>query len=92
MRKFLLAGIPAAMLAMALSAGAADMATDVQQACSACHSMKRICLTLAAKDHAGWQATVDRMVHMGAKLPADEIPAAVDYLTSTGADQAPFCR
>ena len=92
MGKWMCMGVAAAALALGVVAGAEDMGADIGRTCAACHPAKPVCRELGAKDAAAWKATVERMVGHGAKLPADRVGAAVEYLASARADQAPFCR
>src|ERR1035437_7442962 len=48
------------------------------QVCTECHDLERV--TSQHRSSAGWQATIDRMMTMGASAKADEVNAIVDYL------------
>lgn len=72
--------------------GASDMGNAVKQACSSCHSTKRICLNAGVKSAEAWKATVEKMVAKGAGLPADQIDAAADYLTALAPGTGPVCE
>ncbi|MCZ7542190.1 MAG: hypothetical protein M5R40_01010 [Anaerolineae bacterium] len=52
----------------------------VAERCTVCHNADRI--NAAEKDHAGWEATVDRMISNGAQLTDEERAAVIDYLAS----------
>jgi len=92
MRKWIVSGISVALLALAMAAGAGDMGETIGRTCSACHSTKRICQNLGVKSPEAWTATVTKMIGRGAKLSADQVAGAVEYLSTTTPDQAPFCR
>ena len=47
--------------------------------CQGCHDTRRI--QTAAMDAAGWAKTVDVMIEKGAKVPKDDLPTLVSYLT-----------
>ncbi len=52
---------------------------EMQRVCSQCHELER---SIAPRqDREAWQATVDRMVALGAKANAQELRAIVDYLS-----------
>ncbi len=80
------------VLGLAPAAQTADMGAKIGQACSACHSTKRICFNLGAKGKGAWKVTVDRMVGMGAQISSDRVAEAVDYLSGLQQGQASFCR
>jgi competence protein ComEA len=54
--------------------------TETQKICSQCHDLARS-ISLH-QDRAGWQATMDKMVTMGAQGSDKEFKLVVDYLTS----------
>lgn len=81
-----------AVFMLAGSVGAGDIANTVGSACTKCHSSKRICLNLGAKSKNLWKVTVTNMVRKGAKLPADQIDAAADYLAGLKPGQDPICQ
>jgi competence protein ComEA len=54
---------------------------ETQKICSQCHELARS-ISLH-QDRAGWQATMDKMVSMGAQGSDKEFKLVVDYLTST---------
>lgn len=79
-------------LGWASVAPSADMGTEINRACTACHSTKRICLNLGVKDRAGWKSTVSRMIQSGAQLPLNKADDAADYLAGLKSGKASFCR
>src|SRR5580698_8286844 len=61
---------------------------ETEKICSQCHELARS-ISLR-QDHAGWQATVDKMVSLGAKATDKEIGAVIDYLAAHfAAEQVP---
>jgi len=80
------------MFAMAGVVGASDIGATIKQTCSRCHSTKRICLNLGVKNKASWKSTVNKMVGKGAKLPADQIDAAVGYLSGLAPGTGTVCQ
>src|SRR3954447_8332584 len=61
---------------------------EMVKVCSGCHELERS--ASMHQDRAGWKATVDKMVALGAKGSDQEIAAAVDYLAKTfPADEIP---
>jgi competence protein ComEA len=53
---------------------------ETEKLCSQCHEVER---SIAPRqDRAAWQATVDKMVSLGAKGTDKEFAAVVDYLAS----------
>lgn len=75
-----------------VAAGASDIATVVNSACIKCHSPKRVCLMLGVKSREAWQGTVRHMVAKGAKVPAERVDEAADYLAGLPRGAAPFCQ
>jgi competence protein ComEA len=53
---------------------------ETQKLCSQCHELERS-ISLR-QDRAGWQATVDKMVSLGAQASDHDIAAVVDYLAA----------
>ncbi|HWD00767.1 MAG TPA: helix-hairpin-helix domain-containing protein [Candidatus Sulfopaludibacter sp.] len=53
---------------------------ETQKICSQCHELDRS-ISLR-QDHAGWQATLDKMVTLGAKGTDQEFQLVVDYLAA----------
>ncbi len=92
----LLGGLVACILVMLFAlagvGGASDMGETVKQACSRCHSTKRICLNVGVKSTEGWKSTVTKMVSKGAQIPADQIDAAADYLSGLAPGDGPLCQ
>lgn len=80
------------MCALAVPGSASDIGGVVKSACTRCHSSKRICLNVGVKSNSLWKATVMNMVRKGAKLPADQVGAAVNYLTNLKPGQGPLCQ
>jgi competence protein ComEA len=82
-------------LTIALFAGAAwaqlpDGAgkAETERLCSQCHELARS-ISLR-QDRAGWEATVDKMVSLGAKATDKETGAVIDYLSAHfAAEQVP---
>jgi len=72
--------------------GASDIGSTVKEACSRCHSNKRICLNLGVKSESGWKSTVTKMVSKGAQLPADQIDAAAGYLLGLSPGAEALCQ
>jgi competence protein ComEA len=61
---------------------------ETEKICSQCHELARS-ISLR-QDHAGWQATVDKMVSLGAKATDKEIGAVIDYLAANfAAEEVP---
>ncbi len=81
-----------AMLALAGTGGASGIGGVVKTACTKCHSSKRICLNVGAKNLDMWKATVKTMVRKGAQLPADKINAAASYLTNLKPGAGEICQ
>lgn len=52
----------------------------VQAACAGCHELARV--TTSGYDREGWKQTLDRMVAVGARVPADKQGELVDYLAT----------
>ncbi len=52
----------------------------ILRACTQCHGVDRI--TNSYKDEAGWRATVNDMVRLGAELRPNEVAAMIAYLTT----------
>jgi competence protein ComEA len=76
-----------APLATALLAGAAwaqlpdgPGKAETERLCSQCHELARS-ISLR-QDRAGWEATVDKMVSLGAKATDKETGAVIDYLAA----------
>jgi hypothetical protein len=82
----------AALCVLVGVAGAADMGQTVSQACSRCHSTKRICMNQGVKSEAAWKATVAAMIDKGAQLPAGQAAAAAAYLAGLASGAGPLCR
>ena len=53
---------------------------ETEKLCSQCHELARS-ISLR-QDHAGWEATVDKMVSLGAKATDKETGAVIDYLAA----------
>jgi competence protein ComEA len=53
---------------------------ETERVCSQCHELARS-ISLR-QDRAGWQATVDKMVSLGAKATDKETGAVIDYLAA----------
>jgi competence protein ComEA len=76
-----------APLAIVLLAGAAwaqlpdgPGKAETERLCSQCHELARS-ISLR-QDRAGWEATVDKMVSLGAKATDKETGAVIDYLAA----------
>jgi len=75
-----------AILLLATSAAAFAQLPDgpgrgeTEKICSQCHELARS-ISLR-QDRAGWQATIDKMVTLGAKATDAELKAVVDYLSA----------
>src|SRR5258708_25646084 len=54
---------------------------EAERICSQCHEFARS--VAPRQDRAGWQATMDKMVALGAKGTQKEFDAIVDYLAKT---------
>lgn len=54
--------------------------TLVVSACTECHSLKKV--TEQRKDLAGWRASVNEMIKLGAKLRGDQTSVIVAYLST----------
>jgi competence protein ComEA len=61
---------------------------ETQKVCSQCHELDRS-ISLR-QDRAGWQATINKMVDLGAKASDTEISSVLDYLSAHyPADEVP---
>ena len=61
---------------------------ETQKVCSQCHELERS-ISLR-QDRAGWQATINKMVDLGAKATDAELTATLDYLAAHyPADEVP---
>jgi hypothetical protein len=70
-----------------VAAGCADKSPEelVEERCSECHALTTV--KVARKTHEEWEATVERMVELGARLSDEQAQEVVDYLSDTyGAD------
>jgi competence protein ComEA len=54
--------------------------TETQKLCSQCHELERS-ISLR-QDRPGWQATINKMVDLGAKASDAEIASVLDYLAA----------
>ena len=64
---------------------------ETERICTQCHDLARS-ISLR-QDRAGWQATMDKMVTLGAQGDEKELKAVVDYLaTHYPADEVPKIR
>lgn len=82
----------AAMLCVA-AASAGGGLDVVNNKCSTCHELKRLCKGLELKDKNGWTANVDRMIEKrGARLSPQERVLAIGYLALQTPKTAPFCK
>jgi competence protein ComEA len=62
--------------------------TETEKICTQCHELERS-ISLR-QDHAGWQATIDKMVTLGAKGTDQDFQMVVDYLAKNYAgDEVP---
>ncbi len=75
----------------AVAVGADDMGEGLSRACSSCHSARRVCRMLGAKDSKGWEKTVRRMVENGADISQDSVGAIADYLDNLKPGTGPMC-
>jgi len=53
---------------------------ETQKVCSQCHELARS--VSLRQDRAGWQATINKMVDLGAKATDAELAATLDYLAA----------
>lgn len=53
---------------------------ETEKLCSQCHELARS--VSLRQDRAGWQATIDKMVTLGAKASDQEIQAVLEYLST----------
>jgi competence protein ComEA len=61
---------------------------ETQKLCSQCHELEQS--VSLRQDRAGWQATINKMVDLGAKASDAEIAATLDYLAAHyPADEVP---
>jgi competence protein ComEA len=82
--------ISAALAAGAVWAQLPDGAgkAETQKVCSQCHELERS-ISLR-QDRTGWQATINKMVDLGAKASDAELAATLDYLAAHyPADEVP---
>ena len=82
MRSVFRLSISAVLLAAAARAQLPDGPgkAETQKVCSQCHELERS-LSLR-QDRSGWQATINKMVDLGAKASDAELAAALDYLSA----------
>lgn len=84
-------GAGAALLAYALSQGAADAQqelslsgergpVDVEHLCAQCHAFDVVARTRRTRKQ--WEAQIESMIAKGAKIPDDQFDAIADYLAS----------
>ncbi len=85
-------GLYAALMLASFSLAGDEGQTLVMSKCSSCHNLGRICANLGGKDKSAWASTVARMASKGAALDAAQQTKAVDYLSATKPDAAPFCQ
>ncbi|MES9995463.1 hypothetical protein [Desulfovibrio aminophilus] len=72
---------------------AADEAKDmVNNTCSNCHSMSKVCDRLGRLDSAAWSGIVARMRGHGASLDAGQQDLVAEYLGGLKPDKATFCN
>jgi competence protein ComEA len=86
--KFLL--VAAAALAPAAFAQIPDGPgkAETEKVCSQCHELERS--VSLRQDRVGWQATIDKMVNLGAKASDKELGLVLDYLAAHyPADETP---
>ena len=64
-------------------AGCADEPPEklVEERCAECHALTTV--RVARKTHEEWEATVERMVDLGARLNEQQVEEVVDYLSET---------
>lgn len=53
---------------------------QTEKICSQCHEIERS--VSLRQDRAGWQATIDKMVSLGAKASDKDLQSVLDYLTA----------
>jgi competence protein ComEA len=78
LRACLLLALPALALAADLPAGPGKAETE--KMCGTCHEIERS--ISPRQDRAAWQATIDKMVSMGATGTPKEMALVLDYLAS----------
>ncbi len=78
----------AGLLVVAMGAAHAQVAArlpdgpgkaETVKLCSQCHELDRS--VSLRQDRAGWQATIDKMIDLGAKATDQEVRAVLDYLS-----------
>jgi hypothetical protein len=74
---------------IAVMAGCADKSPEelVEERCSECHALTTV--KVARKTHDEWEATVERMVELGARLSDQQAEEVVDYLSETYGEAVP---
>lgn len=74
---------------IAVTAGCADESPEelVEERCSECHALTTV--KVARKTNEEWEATVERMVELGARLSDEQAQEVVDYLSETYGDTVP---
>lgn len=92
MRYLLAATLCVMVFSVAGIVGASDIGGVVKQACTKCHSSKRICLNLGVKSGPAWQSTVKKMVGKGAQLPGERVEEAASYLSGLAPGAGPLCQ
>src|SRR5215471_3812322 len=58
---------------------------ETEKICSQCHELERS--VALRQDRAGWQATIDKMVGLGAEGTTKELAAVLDYLSTNFAGE-----
>lgn len=80
------------MVAMAGIVGSSEIGDTVKNACSMCHSTKRVCLNLGVKSEAAWKSTITKMVAKGAQLQDNGIDVAAGYLAGLAPGTGSVCQ
>jgi cytochrome c5 len=76
---------PPASSAAQADPSASTPAALVRERCTRCHTIDRI--KAAKHDQAGWENTISRMRHRGARLTDPEASDVIDFLANGGGGQ-----
>ncbi|GAU08011.1 hypothetical protein [Desulfoplanes formicivorans] len=88
---FLLPGALLLAAPPAMNQVAMDQGTMVTTSCTRCHSLKRVCAKLGSNTQE-WQSTLNRMQAKDSGLSTQQNIALAEFLATTTALKADFCR
>jgi competence protein ComEA len=68
---------------IAVTAGCSEKSPEtlVEERCSQCHALTIV--KTSQKTREGWEATVNRMIELGARLDDQQTQEVIDYLSET---------